>query len=1734
MSNSGNTLSKKMIAIIVIIAILLIAAITAVVVFLRDQGQTSAMAENNPQSAAEQENAQQEQQDSQQPAEQSVTSETPSADDSQIPTDVASADNAGTTTSTTTGTDNAGTTAPSTTGTTTPSTTSTSNNGGNGAGTTGNNGAITGTASNADANNIQETEITDTTTVYNEETHKVEEGEILSWTPQALAATVSGVSITDGLNLNAPNFNTTKTSVVLNKDNSESTDQTTVDLTQKVKYTITISNVGNATGTIYANNISDTLPDGFDYSSAKPEDYEFNLQKTDVNDNPIDAGISFSDITFEGLKATLNKDVTLGAGEKLTITYSLKVNPDFLKNEDGTLKAFADLAKNVVTVNNVPTEDEKEYDAVQPIIKAAKTSVITRNGVEVAGTAEDPAKVGDVVEYTIHIANDGNADTTVIVKDTNLADILTKADFLEASRSDNEPISREDLLNEMNITMYKNTTLDIKFKVQIKDVSGMITNGIIVTKTDTEDPNPDPEVEDPDEIYTVNIKAEKHASTTTVKEKEDIKYTITLTNTGNTAGSTVVKDTIPEGTTFKAGTIEINGIVEATKTEDDLKNGINVTVPGNNGTATVAFVVTANVLPEGQTEATIRNTAIVGEGEDEKEVPSEENPTVDKSYVSLTVNKNWSDNEIQSNRREPQITFELLANGNTTGKTETINSVDKPSNTQSYTFERLSKYDQNGNVINYSVKEVNVGNFYNSVVGTPTMDALGNQTVTVTNTFKTPEQIKEMTKDYTVTKVWSDKNNAAGKRTESVELTVSGNETTTPVTLSAENKVDDNTWQTNVTLPQYNANGEEITYLASEATVPQFYTATTNVLTVTNTFEVPTTTVDVKINKKWVDNDIQAQRRPTQIKFTLKANGTSVAGEKGTYIMNVAGDNQEYTFKDLPMYDENANVIEYDVDESVVDGEGHKDDLKFYNSTKTENGTNNIQFINTFTKPTDENHITVTKVWKDNNYEGRPENVTVSVIGSANGKEAYRDNVVINKVEGTDTWTQEVTVPVYDDNANEITYSVQETNVPDGYIASAEGLKVTNARPSLDIQKDVKEVIHNDGTKTEVPVPNNNATINVVEGDIVHYVIKVTNNSNVTIPTVNVTDNLNVSKEINGTTTHNIATLTNFIGGDTATYDVYYNVLDTDTNVDGKTTENIATATGTYVGSDNKEYTIEVSNNATVTAKDVDDISITKVQKDSNGKVIPNGAEVEYGTVINYTITVKNEGNTVLHNVVITDEMTGNTSDLNINGDLTIGDLAVGETKKITASYTVGIDDISTTSKSITNTATVKADKVPEESSTVTVNTEVGKADIDVTKTSTLIKAKGYEVKGKAEYGDTIKYTITATNKGNIPGSTTVKDTVPTGTDLLTTGTNLTPDELTKLDSEDGLTKVLENIPANGGTKTITFSVKVVAKPGENITNTATVTDKDNTTTEKSDEGQDVEKSIKVTKQTQTQTITNSNVVIVLDVSDSMNNRMNAWDFWGDSKLSIAKQTVNEFIDSVNLSNDGDGSLISVVTFNGASYGNTSGTDYTDVLTIDRKGNTIASTADDAEALKKEVNDITADGGTCISGALTRAKQQMDLLKAKKPENQDIVIFVGDGEPDGDAGDISGEAKKLKADVDVVYAVGFGKNISILQNTVASSKDKYFTTSDNVDLSDIFTQIKDDIAKPSEPEDETSVNGKVLLEDIDTSKEIEIKVDGNTISNPQSYIVTENGNKYLDLTKFDADAEIEISYISLD
>ena len=269
--------------------------------------------------------------------------------------------------------------------------------------------------------------------------------------------------------------------------------------------------------------------------------------------------------------------------------------------------------------------------------------------------------------------------------------------------------------------------------------------------------------------------------------------------------------------------------------------------------------------------------------------------------------------------------------------------------------------------------------------------------------------------------------------------------------------------------------------------------------------------------------------------------------------------------------------------------------------------------------------------------------------------------------------------------------------------------------------------------------------------------------------------------------------------------------------------------------------------------------------------------------------------------------------------------------------------------------------------------------------------------------GDTIFYTITVTNTGDgIARNVTVRD-------------DLDLSKVSFVGASDGGTLngnqvvwTIDSLAAKTGSKTVTLTVKVknTAKLGAEITNIATV-----------DGGQKPSDPVKHKVETvintlqQSETVTGTNVVIVLDLSSSMRFSITGPNGETTTRLASAQNAAEDFINKVFPKGITTGNQVSVVTFNyrNASDQNkwkpsvTTAEKYkgTKVFTFGEGNKTIATGEDDAASLISEINKITLGDalGTNIKAALDVTKTQVEVLKAAKPENRNVVIFLGDGAP---------------------------------------------------------------------------------------------------------------------------------------
>ena len=356
--------------------------------------------------------------------------------------------------------------------------------------------------------------------------------------------------------------------------------------------------------------------------------------------------------------------------------------------------------------------------------------------------------------------------------------------------------------------------------------------------------------------------------------------------------------------------------------------------------------------------------------------------TVPDEKVSVTVSKIWNDSNNKYNKRPNSIRIVLnkIENESEVEVQEHILKVSDGE--ESYVFSGLQKYDQKGNEINYIVseQEVNSGDlkYYNS----KTVETKNNE-FTITNEF-----IEDKVNiNIEAEKLWDDNNNEYGKRPQSIILNLMNGKSIVQSKVVSQST----DWKTVFeNVAKYDNSGNEIKYTIEEDEVNDgdldFYTISSEgTMTnsdnrykaeITNRLNVPSDTKDIKVIKTWNDNN---QRRLDKITLVLTGNGE-------TYKHQLTSENQdennsnlwEYTFKDLPKFNESGEEIEYILSEE----ETNKGDLRNYiqtvdgynitnksivtNQTITKNGTKTIMSLGNNIKYTIDYEVNI-----DRNYKGK-------------------------------------------------------------------------------------------------------------------------------------------------------------------------------------------------------------------------------------------------------------------------------------------------------------------------------------------------------------------------------------------------------------------------------------------------------------------------------------------------------------------------------------------------------------------------------------------------------------------------------------------------------------------------------------------------------------------------------------------------------------------------------------------
>ena len=484
---------------------------------------------------------------------------------------------------------------------------------------------------------------------------------------------------------------------------------------------------------------------------------------------------TLKDIAVKDDMAGINTKIdTIEVGKSASVTGTYTVKQSDI--DKGGMIHNAATAGDKTPEKDVPVEQNSSYTAVKTADKEKVTAA------------------GEIITYTITVTNTGNTTLTDIAVKDDMAGIDTKIDTIEVGKS-------------------ASVTGTYTVKQEDIDKGGKIHN---VATVGDKSPERDVEVEQ-NPCILVNkdataVKAKDAegftdiTETTKVRPDDVIEYTIVVTNTGNT---TLEDIKITDSLNVKYDDKDVNA-GNTVYTIESLEPGKYVEIK-------VYYTVTAEDV---KTEGTINNVA-TATAKDGTHDDDNDNKVVKNPNTQITATKAWENMDSDAAKANTLTSIKLqVKNGDTVVAEQEVTEKDN----WTYTFRNLPVYDANGNKITYTIDEAVV-----SAKDQAKLDLYEKsiKNGVITNTFK-PERVTEKT-DVTMTKVWEDNNNTFNTRPDSIILTVNGIDYEVTGTKKADS------WSRTENLPKYDAEGREISYTATEKTVPTGYEKVSEEgLTVTN------------------------------------------------------------------------------------------------------------------------------------------------------------------------------------------------------------------------------------------------------------------------------------------------------------------------------------------------------------------------------------------------------------------------------------------------------------------------------------------------------------------------------------------------------------------------------------------------------------------------------------------------------------------------------------------------------------------------------------------------------------------------------------------------------------------------------------------------------------------------------------------------------------------------------------
>ncbi|HDR7846272.1 TPA: DUF11 domain-containing protein [Bacillus toyonensis] len=350
---------------------------------------------------------------------------------------------------------------------------------------------------------------------------------------------------------------------------TKSADKQFANVNDIITYTTTLTNSGN------------TLASNIVFTDAIPSGTSFIPNSVTVNGTTLPNVSPASGIAIDPINPNTNT----------IISFQVQVNtiPNPIPNQSNTAYQYV--------VN--PSLPPASANAVSNVI----TTQINNATIVATKSVNTPtAAIGDIVTYTIAMANTGNIPASATVLTDGLG---PGASFIPNSVTINN-VSQPGLDPSLGIHLddiSPGGTTFITFQVKILEIppSGTLTNNALVNYEYTVNPNQTPAVGSTvtnttaTPIVDATLVLIKNASTNFATIGDTITFTSFVTNTGNTTANNIVfTDTIPNGTAFVPNSFKINGV---TIPNANPQNGINIGNLNSNASITLSFQVNITTLP---------------------------------------------------------------------------------------------------------------------------------------------------------------------------------------------------------------------------------------------------------------------------------------------------------------------------------------------------------------------------------------------------------------------------------------------------------------------------------------------------------------------------------------------------------------------------------------------------------------------------------------------------------------------------------------------------------------------------------------------------------------------------------------------------------------------------------------------------------------------------------------------------------------------------------------------------------------------------------------------------------------------------------------------------------------------------------------------------------------------------------------------------------------------------------